>query len=165
MEICKTECLFIIKCPIGIVNRGDAEGAQPAGCAFFMVRLCGLPRRCAGSAVLFRAQASLTQICKPLIPKLHIRGLRGRTAKKGETLVSLLVNPPLSFRARCARKGKQHFAPAAQLLGQGKQNGCHPRTDAHCIPLRIRHNPITFVTRPANSLPKQLSRRFTLPPG
>ena len=128
MEICKTGCLFIIKCPIGIVNRGDAEGAQPAGCAFFMVRLCGLPRRGRRLGGAFSRTGIANADLQTAYPKLHIRGLRGRTAgKKGETKgFPLLVNHPLSFRARCARKGKQHFAPAAQLLGQDKQNGCHP---------------------------------------
>ena len=106
MEICKTGCLFIIKCPIGIVNRGDAEGAQPAGCAFFMVRLCGLPRSGRRLGGAFSRTGIANADLQTAYPKLHIRGLRGRTAgKKGETLVSpfLSIIPFPSGRAARAR--------------------------------------------------------------
>ncbi len=93
-----------------------------------MVRLCGLPRRGRRLGGAFSRTGIANADLQTAYPKLHIRGLRDRTAgKKGETKgFPLLVHHPLSFRARCARKGKQHFAPAAQLLGQDKQNGCHP---------------------------------------
>ena len=50
--------------------------------------------------------------------------------EEGNQGFPLLVNQPLSFRARCARKGKSRFPSAARLSGQGKQNGCHPRNRA-----------------------------------
>ena len=41
----------------------------------------------------------------------------------------LLRITTLSYRARCARKDKCRFPIAALLLGQGKQNRCHPKGD------------------------------------
>ena len=55
---------------------------------------------------------------------LRLRGAGGQEG--GNQGFPLLVNQPPSFRARCARKSKSLFPPAARLVGQGKQNRCHP---------------------------------------
>ena len=62
----------------------------------------------------------------------YIRGYAPQAHKRrgnqGSPCLLRITTP--SFRARCARKSKSLFPFAARLVGQGKQNGCHPRNGA-----------------------------------
>ena len=77
----------------------------------------------------FSARLLITAYSRPTRPHCGQEG--------GNQGFPLLVNHPLSFRARCARKSKSRFPSATRLPGQGKQNGCHPKgAGARCAPLR-----------------------------
>ena len=125
--------------------------ARPGGCP--------LPKWAEFAPVRRRAVRLIRQTCTLLLAGGNAAcAAASRTRRGTPTVFPFLPINPIPFRARCARKSKSRFARAARLLGQGKQNFCHPRGRARNARPTVPGRSVAFaqtaaINRTSSALP------------